>query len=187
MIRTRRLKRDHEKILAELSTSEFVTVEALAGDPPNHYRVMYRLSGLMWDESSGHVKPIEEHIVDIFLPVGYPRQAPRCTMRTPIWHPNIGDYVCIGDYWSAGVALVDIIAHIADMIQYRTYNLKSPVNKAAADWAQHNLKSFPVGDRTILPPEQDSEESAPAVEPPSPRADPGDLDISLGPIRDRRG
>jgi len=185
-IRTRRLKRDYEKIAAELSTSEFVTIKALAGDPPSHYEVTYRLNGLMWDEKHGAARPIDEHVVDIFLPIGYPKQAPRCTMRTPIWHPNVGDYVCIGDFWSAGVALVDIIAHIGDMIQYRSYNLKSPVNKDAAAWARRNEKSFPVGTRTIVPPADDSADAPLTIDLPAPRPDRDNLDISLGPIRDRQ-
>ena len=112
--------------------------------------------------------------------------SPRCTMRTPIWHPNIGDYVCIGDFWSAGVALVDIIAHIGDMIQYRSYNLKSPVNKDAAAWARHNEKSFPVGTRTIVPPADESADAPLAIDLPAPRPNRDHLDISLGPIRDRQ-
>jgi len=185
MIRTRRLQKDYEKIVAELSASKLVAVEPLAGDPPNHYRVTYHLNGLAWDDERGTVKPVSEHIVDIFLPVGYPKQAPRCVMRTPIWHPNIGDYVCIGDVWSAGVALVDIIAHIADMIQYRSYNLASPVNKDAAAWARRNEKSFPIGTRTITAPTGDSGEASQPVEVSARRREPDALDITLGPIRER--
>ena len=185
-IRTRRLKRDHEKIAAELSTSELVTVKVLEGDPPSKYQVTYRLNGLMWDERSGEAKPISEHVVEILLPIGYPRQAPRCTMRTPIWHPNIGDYVCIGDFWSAGVALVDIIAHIGDMIQYRSYNLNSPVNKDAAAWARRSKKSFPVGTRTVVLPGDDAAYAPPAIDLTAPRSYAEDLDISLGPVRDRK-
>ena len=181
-IRNRRLRRDFEKIQAELAGSEFVMVKVLAGDPPNHYQATYRLNGLMWSDAEGEARPISEHLVEIFLPLGYPKQAPRCTMRTPVWHPNIGDYVCIGDFWSAGVALVDIIAHIGDMIQYKTYNLKSPVNKDAAAWARRNLKSFPVGTRTIIP--AVSEEPAPLVVI-EPQPANGGLDISLGPVRER--
>lgn len=182
-IRIRRLQRDYEKVSAELAGSEFVTAKAVAGDPPNHYQVTYEVSGLMWDESIGDAKPIGEHVVDIHLPTGYPKVSPRCIMRTPIWHPNIGDYVCIGDYWSAGVTLVDIIAHIGDMIQYKSYNLRSPVNKPAAVWAQRNTKSFPVGTRAILPPETDTESGPVAVEIAAPV---DDLGIAIGPIRDRQ-
>ena len=182
-IRTRRLQRDYEKVLSELAGSEFVCVRPVSGDPPSHYLVTYRLQGLAWDEATGDVTPIDEHQVDIHLPLGYPKQAPRCVMRTPIWHPNIGDYVCIGDYWSAGVTLVDIIAHIGDMIQYRSYNLRSPVNKGAAVWAQNKTSSFPVGTRSVLPPEN-AGETPPIIEI---DITPGtsDLDIALGPVRDR--
>lgn len=182
-IRTRRLKRDYEKVLAELSGSKFVTVQALSGDPPAHYLATYRLNGLRWDQDTGGTALIQEHQVDIHLPLGYPKQPPRCTMRTPIWHPNIGDYVCIGDYWSAGVTLVDIIAHIGDMIQYRSYNLHSPVNKGAAVWARRNTRSFPVGSQAIIPPENaDHAPQTPRIGVGTPVEEP---DISLGPIRDR--
>lgn len=179
-IRMRRLKRDYEKVLAELGNSEFVTVKILAGDPPNHYQVTYNVNGLMWNETTGTTDPISEHTVDIHLPLDYPKQAPRCVMRTPIWHPNIGDYVCIGDYWSAGVTLVDIIAHIGDMIQYKSYNLRSPVNKSAALWAQRNMKSFPVGNRTILLVEDECN-STTAI---GIASDSDTPEIYLGPIRE---
>lgn len=180
-IRQRRLTRDYEKVQAELTGSEFVSVRVVAGDPPNHYQVTYRVNGLMWNQADSSTISVSEHVVDIYLPLGYPKQAPRCTMKTPIWHPNIGDYVCIGDYWSAGVTLVNIIAHIADMIQYRNYNLKSPVNKSAALWAQRNLSSFPVGTREVLP----SENATPAVNVSITPIDDG-VDVSLGPVRERR-
>jgi ubiquitin-protein ligase len=178
-IRNRRLRNDHDKVRAELGASKHVHVEAVAGDPPHQYRVTYRVNGIIWDDESAGVRRVAEHVVDIHLPIDYPKQAPRCTMRTPVWHPNIGDYVCIGDYWSAGVTLVDIIAHIGDMIQYKSFNLRSPVNKSAASWAQRNTKSFPIGTRDILPP---GDQTA-AVEV-VPRPD--DVDISLGPVRYRR-
>jgi ubiquitin-protein ligase len=181
-IRTRRLTRDYEKIVKELSGSDCVKVEAVAGNPPNHYRVTYYLNGLMWDKESNTTVPIDEHVLDIYLPIGYPKLAPRCVMKTPIWHPNIGDYVCIGDYWSAGVTLVDIIAHIGDMIQYKSYNLRSPVDKAAALWAQRNAKSFPLGNRVILPGETEQEGPTQLVV----ENTTDGVDIELGPSRYRQ-
>lgn len=179
--RLRRLKNDYERVAKELAGSEYVSVKAISGDPPTHYQVTYQLNGLAWDAGAGAPQQVGEHVVDISLPPGYPKQAPRCTMRTPIWHPNIGDYVCIGDYWSAGVTLADIIVHIGDMIQYKSYNLRSPVNKAAATWAQRNTRSFPVGVRTIRQ-QEDEQISAADLQIELP---PSDLDISLGPIRER--
>lgn len=180
-VRTRRLAQEYQKLLADLSRSEFVRIEVVSGDPPCSYRVTYDLVGLAWDESSDDAVRVFEHVVDIYLPLGYPRKQPNCTMRTPIWHPNIGDYVCIGDYWSPGVTLVDIIVHIGDMIQYKSYNLRSPVNRAAAEWAAAHVGSFPVGDRAILP--ADVGEPADCL----PRAEHHlDISIELGPVRERR-
>ena len=182
-VRTRRLAREHEKLISELAASEFVRLEVVSGNPPNSYRVTYLVNGLAWDESANDAKPISEHVVDIYLPLGYPKKQPNCTMRTPIWHPNVGDYVCIGDYWSPGVTLVDIIAHIGDMIQYKSYNLQSPVNRPAAAWASTRGRSFPVGNLTIIP--ADTGEKPPKTRPP---AEPlfNDVPIDLGPVRDRR-
>ncbi len=183
-IRMRRLARDYEKVCAELAGSEFVKVEPVSGDPPNSYRVTYYVNGLMWDDLIADARPIREHIVDIYLPFGYPKKQPNCTMRTSVWHPNIGDYVCIGDYWSAGVTLVDIIAHIGDLLQYKSYNLHSPVNKAAAVWAATRIKSFPVGTDSVLPSAQGVEVHEARMTDLTRMSD--DLDIMLGPARERR-
>lgn len=185
MIRLRRLRREYEKILEELSGNEYVTVEPLQGDPPWRYRVTYNLNGLVWDELSQQPRLAGRHVVEIVLPTGYPKQPPRCTMVTPAWHPNIGDYVCIGDFWSPGVTLVDIIVHIADMIQYRSYNLNSPVNKDAATWARRNTKSFPIGTQAILIGSGESREVQIEIGPAKPGVCDGDVDIILGPVRDR--
>lgn len=183
-IRTRRLARDYEKVCVELAGSDCVEVEATSGTPPNSYRVTYHVDGLIWDDTVVDTRIVHQHIVDIYLPFGYPKKQPNATMRTSVWHPNIGDYVCIGDYWSAGVTLVDIIAHIGDMLQYKTYNLHSPVNKAAAVWAHTRIKSFPVGNKSVLPAVQGIQVATPKeVEDMLRSLD--DLDINLGPARER--
>lgn len=184
-IRMRRLARDYEKVLVELAGSEYVKVEAVSGNPPNSYRVTYHVGGLMWDDAVSDTRPIHEHVVDIYLPNGYPKKQPSCTMRTPIWHPNIGDYVCIGDYWSAGVTLVDIIAHIGDMLQYKTYNLRSPVNKAAASWAATRIKSFPVANTNVLPADVGMDLATARSAVVEPTRMPDNLGIVLGPARER--
>jgi ubiquitin-protein ligase len=182
-IRLRRLKGDYDKLRKELGASKLVSVAVVSGDPPTHYQITYRVPGLVWDEPTGTAKRVNEHVVDVNLPLGYPKQKPRCTMSTPIWHPNVGDYVCIEDDWSAGVSLVDVVAHIADMIQYKNYNLRSPVNKAAADWAARNKGMFPVGDVSVVPPDTSEEVDIELVVKPVEC----DLGIVLGPVRPRGG
>ena len=75
------------------------------------------------------------HRAEIFLPKDYPHRPPYCRMVTPVFHPNIDPQkICIGDHWSAGQRLAELIVRIGEMITYQSYNVKSPLNaEAAAD------------------------------------------------------
>jgi hypothetical protein len=70
-------------------------------------------------------------------------------METAIFHPNfgpnIGDEICIGDYWSPAQSLSDIVVTIGELIQYQRYNTRSPLNAVAARWVAQNEAIFPVG------------------------------------------
>lgn len=142
---------DYEAVRAEYSGHPHVHVLALGPAPPEAYRITYRLRGLELDGD----RPIErhEHTVDIRLPLGYPREQPYCVPLTPVFHPNISGRYCIADYWAAGQSLVDVIAKIGDMIQYRIYNPKSPLDAVAAYWAEENEQLFPIGNVELGQPE----------------------------------
>jgi hypothetical protein len=44
---------------------------------------------------------------------------------TPVFHSNIDPQkICIGDHWSAGQSLAQLIARIGEMICYQSYNVK---------------------------------------------------------------
>lgn len=85
----------------------------------------------------------------------YPREKPKCVLETPIFHPNFGSYICIGDFWAAGETLVDVIIKIGQMIMYQDYNPKSPLNAQAALWAKQNERYLPVDKRDLYQPEVD--------------------------------
>lgn len=173
--RITRLHADYEMICSEFAGHPYVLVVAnLPKDPPERYTVTYRVPGLRWEEGKRDAVVVHEHVAEIYLHSGYPREKPRCALKTPIWHPNFGSYICIGDHWTAGETLVDVIVQIGDMIQYRTYNPKSPVNRRAAEWALANRWRFPVGNLSILQPHAQE----PAV-PSRPSTVPDELGISL--------
>jgi ubiquitin-protein ligase len=66
-------------------------------------------------------------------------------MLTPVFHPNIDPQkICIGDHWSAGQSLADMVVRIAEMICYQSYNTKSPLNAEAAAWAEQNEAQLPL-------------------------------------------
>lgn len=150
--RLRRLAADYESIRAEFSGNPYVQVAPLGPNrPPEAYRVTYRVRGLRLD--GDQPVPFDHHVVEIRLPLGYPREKPLCSPVTPVFHPNIKDYYCIQDYWAAGQPLVDTIAKIADMIQYRIYNPASPLDALAARWARQNSNLLPIGNVALIMPE----------------------------------
>jgi len=150
--RLRRLAADYEAVRAEFSGHPHVHVEPLgANRPPESYRVTYRVRGLRLN--GNQPEPVDMHQVEIKLPLRYPRDKPLCLALTPVFHPNIKDAYCIQDYWAAGQSLVDTIAKIADMIQYRVYNPASPLDALAARWASTNSRLFPLGNVTLGTPE----------------------------------
>lgn len=150
--RLRRLAADFESVRAEFSGHPHVHVVPLGPNrPPEAYRITFRVRGLRLE--GAQPIPIDHHEVEVHLPLGYPREKPLCTPLTPVFHPNIKEYYCIQDYWAAGQPLVDTIAKIADMIQYRVYNPASPLDALAAQWARQNASLFPIGQVALFAPE----------------------------------
>jgi hypothetical protein len=114
--------------------------------------VTYRLKGLFVSPDR-EVFERDEHVAEINLSLGYPRRAPQCKMLTPIFHPNFDQSsICIGDFWAASEGLDDLIIRIGRMIAYQEYNVKSPLNGYAAEWAAKNANRLPVDRVEIAPP-----------------------------------
>lgn len=153
--RFRRLYADYREVQEQFAGHPYITVIPLRGNPPEAYEVRYHLRGLELDPVSRRPRIRTEHVAHIYLADTYPREKPKCVMQTPIFHPNIGSYICIDDYWFAGSTLVDIIVHIGEMIQYQNYNPKSPLDPVAARWAAQNDRLFPVGNANLYQPEVD--------------------------------
>ncbi|MBC7287509.1 MAG: hypothetical protein H5T86_05575 [Armatimonadetes bacterium] len=184
--RLRRLYADYQAVRSEFAGHPYIEVKPLYGNPPEAYEVTYRVPGVVLEPGSNRPVIRNEHKVRIYLHRDYPREKPKCVMETPIFHPNIGSYICIDDYWAAGETLVDIIVHIGQMIQYQNYNPDSPLNPVAAQWARQHHHLFPVGKVDLYPPELDIELSAKSTDQQEPaevaideNADQSDLDIEL--------
>jgi ubiquitin-protein ligase len=147
--RARRLTADAEQMRTEFAGHPEIEVEALGWEPPERYRVTFHLTGVKPDEHSGQPVVAEHHQALIKLPAAYPREKPYCTMDTPVFHPNfganVGDEICIGDYWTPARTLVDIVVKIGEMLQFQTYNVRSPLNAIAARWVAENEDVFPIG------------------------------------------
>jgi ubiquitin-protein ligase len=146
--RLRRLAADWSAIRGEFSGHPHVRVEPVGALPPEAYRITYLVPGLVLQGETP--VPAHQHVCEIRLPLGYPREQPYCVPLTPLFHPNVGEHFCIADYWFAGQSLVDVIAKVGEMIQYRIFNTKSPLDATAAYWAEQHPHLFPVGHVALM-------------------------------------
>jgi len=160
--RFRRLKLDHETIVARFAGWPIIELTGTAGMPPEAYRFAYRLKGL-YVGPTGEILERDTHHLEVNLSLGYPRRAPQCRMLSPVFHPNFDEgSVCIGDFWAASEGLDDLIVRIGRMIAYQEYNTKSPLNGLAAKWAAQHPELLPIDARTIAPPKNEASTTAQA-------------------------
>lgn len=151
--RLRRLESDYKSLTLEFSRHPSIEIEPISGNPPEKYLVTYKVKGYKMDEKLGKPTLTNRHQVEVYLHAAYPREKPKCQMKTSIFHPNFRYQVCIGDFWGAGERLTDIIIQIGDMIQYKNYNPKSPLNIEASRWAKANQHRFPADNVDLWQPE----------------------------------
>ena len=118
---------------------------------PAKYLILYSCSGLVKPEQ-GEISESNFHAMSIVFGYDFPTRPPILIWYTPIWHPNFKTpHVCTqGRPFAAGIPLDRIVLTVGEMVQYRNYNLQSPLNYAAKEWAERNLTRFPVDDRDLV-------------------------------------
>ena len=142
-LRDRRLAADSAAIRRIDERGGPIRVVDVDGDPPERFRLEYRVRGLAI--KGGVVSEQDRHLVEVYLTLAYPRQAPQCRMLSPVFHPNIAPHaICIGDHWSAAESLDRLVVRIAEMLCFQSYNVKSPLNAEAARWTEENLRRLPL-------------------------------------------
>jgi ubiquitin-protein ligase len=147
-LRARRLVADEREMREAFDDANpIVRIESTHGAPAEKYVVALDVRSIVRGkpEQTG-----ESHRVEVELTHDYPRVGPRCRMLTPIFHPNIdAAAICVGDHWTAGERLTDLIARIAEMLAYQAYNVRSPLNAEAAMWADQNASRLPIDARDL--------------------------------------
>jgi ubiquitin-protein ligase len=142
--RIRRLSADHERVSALFTDHPYIRLVSAEGSPPENYLFEFHVTALVPGPDGAHA-PGSPHRAQVYLPADYPRRPPFCRMLTPVFHPNIDPQkICIGDHWSAGESLPNLIVRIGEMLCYQSYNVRSPLNAEAAAWAELNLTSLPL-------------------------------------------
>lgn len=148
-MRVRRLMADAEAMTKAFGDCPHIRVQKTIGEPPELYQVMFLIAGL---ERGRNGQPIarQQHVAEIQLTNDYPRLPPQCKMLTPVFHPNVdASTICIGDHWTAGERLVDLVVRIGEMIAYQAYNIRSPLDGEAAMWADLHPEHLPTDARDL--------------------------------------
>jgi ubiquitin-protein ligase/DNA-directed RNA polymerase subunit RPC12/RpoP len=154
-MRTRRLMADAKQMTTAFVGFDAIKVRAMPGDPPDTYQIDYTIKSLERDKK-GNPIPRAKHTAEIQLTLDYPRLSPKCKMLTPIFHPNIDpSTICVGDHWTAGERLVDLVIRIGEMLAYLAYNILSPIDGEAAMWADLSREKLPTDPRNLRPPGMD--------------------------------
>lgn len=145
-----RLENEYKQLRAKLDGNPFIEIQPVGPAPFERYRVVYRVPSLRLD---GQNRPVEAPItvVDFQLPHGYPKEKPHAVVAgASVFHPNFGDYICIADYWSPAQTVLDIILEVGEMLQWKKYNILSPLNAVAANWAAQNRDHLPLAGSVAL-------------------------------------
>ncbi len=179
-VRLRRLQADYEKMRDYVNRHPRLQLIQAEGTPPERYQLEYRIRSLR--QSDEDLAMVKSHMVEITLPLSYPRMPPQCRMLTPIFHPNIAPHaICIGDHWSPGEPLWSIVARIGEMIAYQSYNTKSPLNGEAARWVDQHLEELPLDPVSMMPDDPGAVATSPAAPAPRMPAAPPPLPPPLAP------
>jgi ubiquitin-protein ligase len=149
-VRLRRLQAEYERLRLLFEGHPRIRIVETAGDPPDRYTVEYRLKGLVQEKDGIHVR--EVHRAKIMLGPNFPKEMPQCVMLTSVFHPNIDHLaICTEDIGAAGQTVDQLITFIGEMITYQAYNIQSPRNGEAAQWAREHAAEFPLERVNLTP------------------------------------
>lgn len=152
--RDRRLRSDRSALEALQADSTILEFD-VSDQRGEHYTVRFHGLGFWRPAESEEVLVRDRHEVQVQLGAGYPRTLPGLSWCTPVFHPNIsaGGVVCLGGYgthWAPSLDLAELCEMLWDMIRYRNFDVDSPYNREAAQWARdQSLYTLPIDPRPI--------------------------------------
>ena len=133
----------------------FLTPQAFEAEspdmPPEKYLVRFDVRGL-WRRDDGAIVDAPYHMMQVVYGADYPSKPPTFVWLTPIWHPNLQrPYICLeGRPFAVGWTLDLIVQEVGRLVSFQSYNVSSPLNHDAAQWARENAHRFPIDDRDLL-------------------------------------
>ena len=139
--RIRALVADHEDMKDLVEWNTHITSTANMSHAPTQYTVTFKYPSFSGLSDDGHTPVIANtHQVEITMGAEYPRRAPFVRWLTPIFHPNIDPAdgeVCLGvlrERYLPGLGLARIVNMLAEMVQFRNFDMSNAFNRDAAAW-----------------------------------------------------
>lgn len=139
-----KLLSDYQDVVNTIRRYKNITLISTSGEPVDEYDIEYRIQGYTTD-SEKNVVVSRRHRVKFSIPFGYPHFPPTIKPLSPIFHPEVDEYVVpISNYWEENRSLSDVIIHIGNMICGQSYTLDSPFNLEAAQYFEKHSKNLPL-------------------------------------------
>ena len=102
-----RIENEWRKAQRAFAYHPIIGIAPLGGDPPHEYQIDYRVRSLAMNEM-GELQYVDEVSMQIWLPPGFPNQAPVVRPMIDVFHPNISaDGVFLTNLCQASDSLVD--------------------------------------------------------------------------------
>lgn len=121
-----------------------VSISPISGDPPDVYRIEYRLRTLTFDQA-GQLVYSDRCELEMRIGQFFPSEPPALRPLGLIFHPNISpDAVSIGSLWNTQTKVSDLVAQVGALLVFKTYDPFAIANPAAAQWAAANGAMLPL-------------------------------------------
>jgi hypothetical protein len=116
----------------------------MPGNPPAEYKVEFRARTL-YIRDDGKLDYIDTPTVHIWLPPGYPHEAPVVRPVEALFHPNITmDGIGVNPAWEPTRTLAQLVQQVGAVLAYHTYDPWNVWNPAAMEWATANANYLPT-------------------------------------------
>ncbi|KPA11745.1 ubiquitin-conjugating protein E2 [Candidatus Magnetomorum sp. HK-1] len=134
---------DHKNLEELRQTNPKIDFKPNTSHAPTRYTIIFLEKGISGIYKNGDPIISDKHEIEIVLDSNYPGEAPKVSWKTPIFHPNISPKtgkVCLGvlsEKYLPALGLARLVVMLFEMLQYRNYDIDSPFNEEAADWAKN--------------------------------------------------
>jgi ubiquitin-protein ligase len=152
-----RLEHEWRQLERNFAYHPAVKVTPLGGDPPAQFQVELQCRTLYVQED-GQLGYLDTPAIHIWLPPGYPHEAPVVRPLQAVFHPNVTlESILIPPPWEATRTLVQVIQQVGALLAYLTYDPWNVWNPAAMDWLTANAAYLPTDPDVNFSPTADGE------------------------------